>query len=188
MKIGVISDSHKNIEYLRNAIDHLKDIEKVDEIIHLGDDYSDIDQIKGPLLSFLFKFTPIIRVPGVYDPEYKDPKIMNRAMIEHDGWKFFLSHTLTKHENDLPEDIDPELASTSLGVDVFLYGHTHIPKIEEKGRIFYINPGHLKDDDKRGFPPSFAVLDIAKEEIKVKIIGLKDKKVLDEISILSVTD
>ena len=71
---------------------------------------------------------------------------------------------------------------------IILYGHSHEPKIEEKGRVFYINPGHLKDSDKKGFPPSFAVLDVVREEIQVKIIGLKDKKQIEQFSILSVTE
>lgn len=189
MKIGVLSDSHKNIRNLKKAFEYLRDVENIDLAIHLGDDYSDVKAIEGfSLPLFGAKKVPVIKIPGVYDPEYKDPKITNRMIKEYDGWKVLITHSPNRHENDLPDDVDPDMASQSLGVNIILHGHTHMPRIEERGNIFFINPGHLKDDDKKGSPPTFAVLEVSREEIQVRIIGLMDHKLMDKFSILSVTE
>ena len=188
MKIGVLSDSHKNTNNLKEAFNYLKHAEKVDLVIHLGDDYSDtavLQQANVP--AFGIRKTFIVRVPGAYDPEYKDPKIPNRMIKEYGGWNVLMTHTPKKHENDLADDINPELAMQSMGVDIVLYGHTHVPKIEKTGNAYAINPGHLKDDDKKGFPPSFAILEVTDKSASIRIVELKSKKELEKLSMFSTT-
>ncbi|MFC1767665.1 metallophosphoesterase family protein [Candidatus Margulisiibacteriota bacterium] len=189
MKIGAVSDSHKNTTNLQKAFEYLRDVENIDLMIHLGDDYSDVSGLERFTIPFIGnRRVPILKVPGVYDPEYKDPAITNRMIKEYEGWKTLITHTPGSHENDLPQDVNPDLVSQSLGVKIILHGHTHIPSIEEKKNIFFINPGHLKEDDNRGYPPSFAVLDVSREEVQVKILSLNNHKEINQFSILSITE
>jgi len=163
MKVGVVSDSHGNVE----AIEHLVQwftLNKCKKIIHLGDDWDDVK-----------KQIEIIKVPGVFSEYYKDSKIPNRLIFEFESWKVLLTHTQKSHQNDLPKDLKPETLIKSKEVDVILYGHTHIPAIEKKEGVIYINPGHLKESDKKGYPMSFAVLEFEKGLLSAKIIDFKTK-------------
>jgi len=141
-----------------------------DFLIHLGDDYCDLDEIK---ISKEF-----IRIPGVYDKEYFDKNIEKRIIKKFGEFRFLLTHTLNSHENDLKAgcEIKPEESYENLdqdAVDVVLFGHTHIPEISYNNKILFINPGHLKTVDQKGYEPSFIILDINN---KLKIESFKLKK------------
>mgnify|MGYP000173802892 CR=1 FL=1 len=171
MRVSVVSDSHGETVNLKKAVEWLVKNENVGMVIHLGDDSDDakvIDEFK----------VEVLKVPGVFENHYKNPSIPNRIIREFEGWKVLISHTEKSHENDLPSDLKPEKLVEEKAVDVVLHGHTHIPRIEEKDGVLFINPGHLKTVDKKGYPPSFAIIDFEKESLKVKIIGLDGREVM----------
>lgn len=170
MKVLVVSDSHGEQENLRNLSLIAKE-EKVEKIIHLGDDFDDSDFLINEGIN-------VERVPGVFSAYYSEKDIPNRKVIEIEGWKILLSHTKEKHENDLPDDISPENSVKNSVADIMLYGHSHIPAIGIEGSVYLINPGHLKSEDKRGFEPSYALLDITKDSIDVFIKGLNSKNTI----------
>lgn len=163
MLVGVISDTHGNKEWLTSLIEWLNN-NKVEKIIHLGDDFIDVANI-----------TEIIKIPGVYDEEYKNPEIPNRFILEFNGWKVFLSHTRKKDEHDLPTDLIPEEIIKEKKCDVVLYGHTHIPKVDREEGIIFINPGHLKAFDKKGHQATFAVINFQPQILGVKIYDFNTK-------------
>ena len=74
MKIGCLSDTHKNIKNLNSALEFLKN-SGAETIIHLGDDYTDIDECGEE---------NVVRVPGVFSNMYQDPEIPNRRV--EDFW------------------------------------------------------------------------------------------------------
>jgi len=170
MKIGLLSDTHTNIKNLNGAVEFLKS-SGAEIIIHLGDDYTDIDECGEE---------DILRVPGVFSDMYQDPEIPNRRIEDFLGWRVLLSHTVSSHENDLPDDIEPEELIRSKKIDVVLYGHTHIPDIKREEGIIYINPGHLKDEDKKGYPPTFCLLDFTEYTITIEIYELNNKSIFKE--------
>ena len=161
MKVLVVSDSHGEKDNIISVSKIAREA-KADKIIHLGDDYDDADFL-------VEQGTHIERVPGVFSAYYTEKDIDNRKTIELEDWKILLTHTKEKHENDLPDDISPEDLVRDNKVDIVLYGHTHIPAISKQGDVYLINPGHLKTEDKKGFEPSYAILDIDKETIHITI-------------------
>ncbi|MBN1254281.1 MAG: YfcE family phosphodiesterase [Deltaproteobacteria bacterium] len=165
MKIGVVSDSHGHVENLRRAIKAIKGA-GVDLIVHLGDDYDDVTALadQGEV--------PITQVPGVFSTYYQDPGIPNRLIEEWEGIKALITHTPEAHENDLPCDLKPELVAAQGEVRLVLVGHSHIPVVKEEGGVIWVNPGHLKDDDKKGYPPTYAILEVVDSEVLVRIIDL----------------
>lgn len=165
MKIGVISDSHRNLNYLRKAADYLVKKEGVDWVVHLGDDYTDSEILKEYGVKTL-------AIPGVYDPEYKEPEIVNRVIEEFGDLKVMISHTVKSHDNDKAGDLVPEEVIANKEVDIYLFGHTHIYDLYLKDNILYLNPGHLKEEDIKGKPASFSLLEIEGKEVDVKIIRL----------------
>ena len=168
--MGVVSDTHKHIVNLSKALDFLK-TQGVDTIIHLGDDYTDIDELAE---------RNIVRVPGVFSDAYQDDKIQNRRVENYAGWRFLLSHTISSHPNDLPDDPKPEELIKDQKVQVVLYGHTHVPEIKQDRRVIFVNPGHLKNEDKRGFPPTFGYIELTIDGILVRIYELRDGSILKE--------
>jgi len=173
MKIGAVSDSHSYLDNLRLAASKLI-AEGVEIIIHLGDDYDDARVIKRPGIELL-------RVPGIFSSYYKNPGIPNRIIKEFFPWKILLTHAPTAHANDLPTDRNPEEIITEKKINIVLHGHTHLPRIEKKDNILWINPGHLRNEDKRGYPPSYALMELKEDRIKVSVIDLmKSKEILAE--------
>lgn len=162
MKIGLFSDSHEEIENLRRAFEFLKR-ENVDWIIHLGDDYSDMDN---------FFFPRLLRIPGVYDEEYVNRGIKHRMVKNFGKIKALLSHTEISHPNDFREDIRPEEMISKKEVDAIFYGHTHLYRAEVREGVLFVNPGHLKKVDKKGMPPTFSLIEVNERKIDVKILGI----------------
>lgn len=168
IKIGVMSDSHQNLNYVEKITDFLVKHYNIDYIVHLGDDYSDTKVFE--------KYdVKVIKVPGVFSTRYQDLNITNRKLVKFEGLYFMVSHTVKSHENDLPTDPVPEEIIENNKVDVFLYGHSHIPVIEKKNNILFINPGHLKTEDRKGYPPTVALLEVENKYIKVTLMEIDGK-------------
>ncbi len=162
MKIGVVSDSHRNTSYIDRVVAECLD-KTCTVFIHLGDDYSDVKDVPGMRL---------IKVPGVYDPEYLSVSIHHRIVEEFRQAKFVITHAPESHSNDFPSDLSPEELALKRHARFILHGHTHIPVIEERRGIFWINPGHLQKKDKRGYPASFSIMEIGNEAIDITIFDL----------------
>lgn len=170
MRIGVISDSHGYLDLLRRAGEKLVSTHRVDCIIHLGDESADISAISN--------LCPLHTVPGVFEDCYHNGSRPNRVIEDFAGWKFLLSHTRERHSTDLPYYIDPEKALKEERIEVLLHGHSHIPAIEEVENALLVNPGHLKPEDRKGFPPTFAVIDLNDDTIRVWIENLENSETL----------
>ena len=165
MKIGVVSDSHGQVENLRRAITAMKEA-GADRIVHLGDDYDDVKALSDQERAM------IIQVPGVFSTYYQDPLIPNRLIEEWEEVRVLLTHTPEAHKHDLPTDPKPEDAVARGEVRVVLFGHSHIPEVKEQAGVIWVNPGHLKADDKKGYPPTYALLEVVGSEIRVRILNL----------------
>lgn len=170
MKLGVISDTHRHIVNFSKAVDFLQD-RSVDKIIHLGDDYSDVDELgeRG-----------VLRVPGVFSDAYQDVKIPNRMVENFGGWRFLLTHTVSSHPNDLSGDLVPEDLIRDKRVNVVLYGHSHVPDIKQEHGIIFFNPGHLKNEDKKSFPPTFGYIELSIADLVVRLYSLRDYSIFKE--------
>jgi len=164
MKIGVMSDSHNNIGYVRQAAEYMMEAE-VEYIIHLGDDYYDARMLDSLPVN-------VIKVPGVYEATYKDTSVPNRLVEDIAGLKVLITHTKDSHRNDLPYDKMPEEYIASRKVDIVLFGHSHSFCTKQEGGVLMINPGHLRAEDKKG-EATVAILDINNREIDVKIVNMK---------------
>ncbi len=163
MKIGLLSDSHGNLAFVKKAGQYLKEKAKVDLIIHLGDDDDDVEALKGLGIE-------ILKVPGIFSSYYQDPAIPNRIVKDIEGVKVLITHSCDAHPNDLPQDKNPQDIIKEEKIKAVFCGHTHIPKIEERNGILWVNPGHLRESDKKGNPASFAVIEATGGRMCAKII------------------
>jgi uncharacterized protein len=134
--IGILSDSHDNLEAIAKAVDFFNQ-HKVSLVLHAGD-------IISPFTVKEFKMLacPLILAYGNNDGEKKGLEIAFKQMnadikelneVEHGGKKIALYHgTVTVLLSSL---------ISSGEYDVVVRGHSHTAEIKREGRTLVINPG-----------------------------------------------
>ncbi len=161
MKIGIVSDTHRNVEYLSDVVDWLIERHKIAMLYHLGDDYDDVKCLAE-------KYIDIVQVPGIYDERYSNGSLPKKIVENVLGLRILLVHAMEK-------DVSKE---DKLISDVILHGHTHKAEISLEDSLLCFNPGHLKAPKDKNFPPSFGVLDIQDNALFAKVFSLDFKPVL----------
>jgi len=149
MLIGVLSDTHGNRELMFAAVVFLQQM-GAERFFHLGDDYSDFEELK-------FSGLEVYGVPGLWCREYNDWHIPNLIIEEIEGVTIAAAHSETS------------LNHKARAADIVLTGHTHHASMAEAGRAIYLNPGHLKNISSRGVYASFASIAIDGDKIRVTI-------------------
>ena len=120
MIIGVISDTHGKL-----TEQALKALEESDVIFHAGD-------IGSPeIIQTLEKISTVYPVRRNTDRGIWAQTVPMTQMVELEGKIFYVLHDI----GDLSIDLK------AAGVDVIIYGHSHIPKEEKLGGVLYFNPG-----------------------------------------------
>ncbi len=76
-EILVVSDTHRNYDLLQHVLD--SNI-FADVIIHLGDNYDDLDSCV-----YNRRGRKVYRVPGIFHPEYKNGKLPHVLEFEIEG-------------------------------------------------------------------------------------------------------
>jgi uncharacterized protein len=127
VRIAVLSDTHNRLP--RSVCDRIRD---ADEIWHLGD-------VCVPSTLIALQHVAVLRiVRGNCDDEKSWPLTLD---FELEGTRFHLEH--------IPSKKPP-------ACDVFLHGHTHVPRDETIGKVRFLNPGCITRP--RGFGHTFAWL------------------------------
>ena len=161
MKLLFISDIHGSLYYTKKALTVYKK-ENAEFIAILGDvlyhgarNPLPLEYNPKEVAQLLNEFADrIIAVRGNCDSEVDEmvlnfPIMATYSTILYNGRRLFLSHGHVYNEDNLPKLSDG---------DVFIYGHTHIPKAEKKGSIFIINPGSVTLP-KENSPNSYGILE-----------------------------
>lgn len=127
MKVGVISDTHRNLTYISKLQDVFND---VDLIIHLGDNVTDAEEIRG------YFSCPVINVKGNCDFTNKVP---DEILQDIEGKKVLITHG---HKYNVKWGIDKlRYRAMELDANIVLFGHTHCCMNQCIDDIWYINPG-----------------------------------------------
>jgi putative phosphoesterase len=165
LKVLVISDTHGSLDLVAEAGRRALEV-GAGLVLHLGDDLEDA----APLAEMGLELRG---VQGLFHPEYFAEEPPNRLLIRIEDVALLLTHSPLPHPHDRPEDGVPAEVARNLGASAVLYGHTHVPAIQEHAGLLWINPGHLKAGDKRGWPPTLAILDIEGDRLSVRIEELR---------------
>lgn len=142
MKILVFSDSHGNVDNMIQAVER----EKPDRIFHLGDGWTDAEQLHA-----MFPAIPLEQVPGNCDFRMAEPAV---KLVELGGKRIILCHGHTyRVKTGL---MDAGYAAREQKADLLLFGHTHSATQEWAGDSLLVNPGSI------GYwgSPSYAVVRI----------------------------
>ncbi|WP_396610703.1 metallophosphoesterase [Haloferax sp. S1W] len=136
MKLGVVSDTHDNLDYVKAAVAYFE-AEAVDVVVHCGD-------IVSP-----FSATPFDAdfdfhaVRGNNDGEWKLREIVASFGTYHDD---FAHLTLDGDEIAVYHGTEAGLVESLLesgSYDYVLRGHTHERVVEQHGKTTHLNPGGL---------------------------------------------
>lgn len=130
MKLLVFSDTHNSPSRMLEIVPKEKDVAAC---IHLGDGLHDAE-----VLSAIYPELPVYRVKGNCDPAQGDP---SEGLIPFGGVLIFYTHGNMYGVKSGIEELWQ--AASEKGADIALYGHTHIPKYEERDGIILFNPGSL---------------------------------------------
>lgn len=152
MKILVVSDTHRKDRVFFDLYDKIKP----NMVLHCGDTEGSEDYLeeycKCPFATVkgncdLFSTNPISRVVTLYD---------TNILVTHGHY-----YNVTRGVNKLVED------AKSKNCSLVLFGHTHVPLLEEHDGVTVVNPGSL------GFPrqfsrnPSYAIIEIDEKGFEV---------------------
>ena len=134
MRIGIVSDTHNNLENCRRIVELLNGLD-VDRVIHTGD----ITQAKT-IDVFSSLDAPML---GVFGNNDKERESLNAAIDRHDFHFIDPPLELSWAGRNLVVVHDPlELDSVDCrGYDVILHGHTHLETIEFVDSQLTFNPG-----------------------------------------------
>jgi putative phosphoesterase len=161
MKIFVISDLHGSAQAFTGAM-RAFELEGADLIVIAGDylnhgPRNPLPQGYDPqALALLLneRRERIVAVRGNCDSEVDQmllafPCLAEYSTVFADGRRIFVTHGHRYADDALPP--------LSAG-DIYLCGHTHVPRIEERAGIILINPGSISLP-KGGFPASYALIE-----------------------------
>lgn len=186
MKIGLVADSHGNVDYLVLAAERLVGQHAVDRIFHLGGGSRDVEEViafkkkmlrgteeygDDAFLADVADFLAASNEQGAKPDEISE--FRKRWTVVHDdddgpatpGEKLMDmvgSHiTLALHD---PTKVDVDDLTNSV---LILHGKLGRHGVVEKKKRFFICPGHLRDKEHEGQPASFAVLEVIPKMARV---------------------
>ena len=150
MKILVLSDSHGNIPYMVRAVE----AESPRMIFHLGDCWRDAERLQAS-----FPEIPLCQVPGNCDYRFYGPA---EQILDLEGKRILLchGHTYNVKQSMLPAAYTAE----EKDLDLFLFGHTHRPRGDRRGKTWFLNPGSINDS----LRPTYGVITLTAQQLDVR--------------------
>lgn len=129
MLIAVISDSHGN----RNSISKIKKkISDAEVLIFLGDGENDLNEITEEFHGEVYA----VRGNCDFNGKYPEERI-----IEIKGKRIFMCHG---HKYGVKYGYNSiYYKGKEIGADIVLFGHSHLPIIEEYDGLILLNPGSV---------------------------------------------
>lgn len=154
LRILLMSDSHGRNENVELAIAQVREeIGEFQMLIHLGDvgDAREIESLAG---------VPCYIVRGNTD---YDAKLLNANVIEAGGHRIFATHGHL-YQVDMRMDL-LRFAALENDCDIAMYGHTHVPYLEEDpDDITILNPGSISKPRQADHRYTYMVMEIDDED------------------------
>ena len=158
LRILIMSDSHGRNENVELAIAQVREeIGEFQMLIHLGDvgDAREIESLAG---------VPCYIVRGNTD---YDAKLLNTNVIEAGGHRIFATHGHL-YQVDMRLDL-LRFAALENDCDIAMYGHTHVPYLEEDNSlgtddVTILNPGSISKPRQADHRYTYMVMEIDDED------------------------
>ena len=154
LRILIMSDSHGRNENVELAIAQVREeIGEFQMLIHLGDvgDARELESLAG---------VPCYIVRGNTD---YDAKLLNANVIEAGGHRIFATHGHL-YQVDMRRD-RLRFAALENDCDIAMYGHTHVPYLEEDpDDVTILNPGSISKPRQADHRYTYMVMEIDDED------------------------
>ncbi len=158
MLLGIISDTHQQHKEAKKAIKQMGEIE---QLLHAGDFYEDAMKLAEQLT------ISVKAVVGNCDWYIADKP--NELLLEFENVKILLTHG---HINRVRFGYDNLLERAKrMEARVVVFGHTHVPILEERDGILLFNPGSVATP-RGGSKPSFGLLKVHQGKVHGEILSL----------------
>ena len=158
MKILVCSDSHGNLDNLVRAVER----EAPDRIYHLGDGWRDAQRLHAQ-----FPDIPLEQVPGNCDWSVQSPA---ELLLTVRGKRILLCHG---HTYGVKQSLlTAGYAAEEQDLDLFLFGHTHKPLVDRRGKTWFFNPGSIGDP----LRPSYGVVTLDGDRLDARTVLLNESR------------
>ena len=145
MKILVFSDTHGYLERAEKVLQRIGD--RMDMVFHLGDHDEDARELQRA-----FPRLPFHVVRGNNDFFLDTP---SKKLVRAEGKTLLLTHGHKQRVHWNPDTIG--YWAEEQGADIVLFGHTHMPLWDDRGRVALFNPGSLSLP-RGGGMPTFGIL------------------------------
>ena len=154
MTVLVLSDSHGNVGNMIRAVE----LVQPDRVLHLGDCQRDLTALERE-----FPALPMEGVPGNCDWGSCDQP---ERLLEIGGVRIFMLHGHTRNVKSSP--MAALYAAKEYGAQVLLFGHTHVPLVDNDGTLLTLNPGAAGDR----LHPTCGILTINNGRADVRTLAL----------------
>lgn len=158
MRVLIVSDTHGDHDNLEIV---LKQEEAFDLMIHLGDSEVGLKELK------CLVDCPIEIVAGNMD---RDSLLPLEKIIEVEGYRIMICHGHRANVN--AGLLKLEYMAREQEVDLVMYGHTHVPYLDENEDLTIVNPGSLSYPRPWGARPSYAIMTIEDGEYEIQHYSL----------------
>jgi putative phosphoesterase len=160
--IGIVSDSHDNLEAIREAVVFLN-AQNVSMVLHAGD----------YIAPFTVREWRNLKCPfhGVFGNNDGEKKGLNRAYSEIGAEISLEGKKIALYHGTITEFLSAIISGGEY--DVVVRGHTHNPEIKKEGKTLVINPGEIC-----GYltgNKTLCLLDIASMEAAIHVLGAKSE-------------
>lgn len=149
MRVLIVSDSHGVNENVRKAI---KKAGKIDLMFHLGDvgsDYLEVEHMSG---------VPTYMVAGNNDLYGSMTGLRKQLIISVGTHKVFAVHG---HLEGVHFGLNTiRYKALENGCDIAMFGHTHVPLLDEGDDVTILNPGSLTYPRQSGRKKTFMIMNI----------------------------
>lgn len=152
-KILIFSDTHGDIN---RCLDIIEKADSVSAIFHAGDYTGDAEDLES-----IYPNIPIYYVKGNNDYFSKAP---SHLLVTIDGVKIFITHGHEQNVKYEYEFMTLRKAAEKYDPDLIIFGHTHIPYTDYKGKATLLNPGSIH------YTGTYAEAEIENGKLKTKII------------------
>jgi putative phosphoesterase len=133
MKIAVISDTHSHsIEEIAPRV--VSALKEADLIVHAG------DFVSIQLYEDLKKLGEVKAVKGNMDHREIREVLPEQEIFTVNGKSIGIMHGWGS-----PVGLEDKIRQRFNNVDVIIYGHTHKPKNEQSGDVYFFNPGSCRE-------------------------------------------
>ncbi|HEY3368131.1 MAG TPA: metallophosphoesterase [Symbiobacteriaceae bacterium] len=161
IRIGVVSDTHRDLRCLEQARQALG---KIDWLLHAGDHFQDAPQVAKGLGMDPLRVRAVV---GNCDHPVQEPV---EELLEIDGVRIWLTHG--HHFGVKHGYLRIYYKAKELGARVVVFGHSHLAVAEDDGQVLLFNPGSLSQPRLSYDLPSCGLLEIDNGSVTAHIFRL----------------